>query len=321
MRADLIERLRKRADHIGLWLTDPPQTPPDATLMREAADALASLSSPQEPVAWRNEEAGFVEFINEDVPHIVRDIDGPVAILLDMTTRNVIGYRVYDPSPVAPVAASRWVTVRVEDTGDGLIIHEDDAKQHGLDGDRQYHGYFLPDGRYRIVVGVPVAAPTIDTTISEETKRALAAIDDNIRAAAAQASTIFVGVPVAAKSEAEWRHRLKSNDVEWVVNDLAELGVKIGDQFFFLYKGTSLVYGELDPDPTIPFVHEESDSKVGYSEGDRMKWRHVFKREFGECAHPINYDDPTKIGTVSLNDCDEWQDLPAAAPTGKGEGT
>lgn len=53
---------------------------------------------------------------------------------------------------------------------------------------------------------VPVATPTLDTTISEDTKRALAAIDDNIRAAAAQASTTFVGVPVAAKAEAEgWR--------------------------------------------------------------------------------------------------------------------
>jgi hypothetical protein len=43
-----------------------------------------------------NLEAGFVEFINSDVPYIVREIDGKVAILLDMETRNVIGYRVYD---------------------------------------------------------------------------------------------------------------------------------------------------------------------------------------------------------------------------------
>lgn len=55
---------------------------------------------------------------------------------------------------------------------------------------------------------------------------------------------------------------LINSDVEWVVNDFAELGVKIGDQFFFLYKGESLVYGP------------------------PRKWRHVFKREFGECCHP-----------------------------------
>lgn len=43
-----------------------------------------------------------------------------------------------------------WVTVRVEDTCDGLLIHPDDAKDWGLEYDRQYPGLFLPDGRYRI---------------------------------------------------------------------------------------------------------------------------------------------------------------------------
>lgn len=36
--------------------------------------------------------------------------------------------------------------------------------------------------------------------------------------------------------------KLKDDDVEWVVNEIAELGVKIGNQFFFMYKGSSLVY-------------------------------------------------------------------------------
>lgn len=43
-----------------------------------------------------------------------------------------------------------WVTVRVEDTCDGLLIHTDDAKKWGLEYDRQYPGHFLPNGRYRI---------------------------------------------------------------------------------------------------------------------------------------------------------------------------
>ena len=54
--------------------------------------------------------------------------------------------------------------------------------------------------------------------------------------------------------------RLTEDDVEWVVNDLAELGVKIKDQFFFMYKGNSYFGGS--------------------------KWRYVFKREFGECVNP-----------------------------------
>lgn len=112
---------------------------------------------------------------------------------------------------------------------------------------------------------------------------------------------------------------LKPGDVEWVVNDLAELGVKIGDQFFFLYKGESLVYGWLNPDPTKPPTHEdESCSLVGYNTGDPMRWRYVWKREFGECCHPINRDNPKLIGTVSYADGGDWFDLPAAIRTFEG---
>lgn len=96
--------------------------------------------------------------------------------------------------------------------------------------------------------------------------------------------------------------RLRAEDVEWVVNSIAELGVKIGDQFFFLYKGESLVYTE-DEDDEPPLM-----------------WRHVGKREFGECCHPINYADPTKYGTVDVNDGRKWRPLlstPAPAPSAK----
>ncbi|MBO9099481.1 MULTISPECIES: hypothetical protein [unclassified Rhizobium] len=58
-------------------------------------------------IETRNEEAGYVEFINSDVPYIVRDIPAPAEILLDMETRQVIGYRVYEhPTPVSIVSGS-----------------------------------------------------------------------------------------------------------------------------------------------------------------------------------------------------------------------
>lgn len=98
--------------------------------------------------------------------------------------------------------------------------------------------------------------------------------------------------------------KLKDTDVEWVVNDLAELGVKIGNQFFFMYKGESLEYGK--------YEDCYKDGKAIGSNGEPMKWRPIFKREFGECCHPINYKNPEFIGTVSLDDSDEWQDLPAS---------
>lgn len=97
---------------------------------------------------------------------------------------------------------------------------------------------------------------------------------------------------------------LTPDDVEWVVNDIAELGVKIGDQFFFLYKGESLVYGWLDPDPTKPPLHDDGETP--------LQWRPVWKREFGECCHPINHENYALIGTVSLDDDDCWQPIPAA---------
>lgn len=62
---------------------------------------------------------------------------------------------------------------------------------------------------------------------------------------------------------------LTPDDVEWVVNDNCELGVKIGNRFFFLYKGHSLEYED--------GLHDD---------GSKMMWRYVGKREFGECCHP-----------------------------------
>ena len=90
--------------------------------------------------------------------------------------------------------------------------------------------------------------------------------------------------------------RLRDEDVEWVVNSIAELGVKIGDQFFFLYKGESLVY------------RKDCDADEG-----TLLWRHVGKREFGECCHPINDVDPTRYGTVDVRDGREWMPLPLAS--------
>jgi hypothetical protein len=55
--------------------------------------------------------------------------------------------------------------------------------------------------------------------------------------------------------------------IEWIVNDNGELGVKTQGRCFFLYKGYSLEYKE--------GTHDD---------GTEMKYRGVFKREFGECC-------------------------------------
>lgn len=120
------------------------------------------------------------------------------------------------------------------------------------------------------------------------------------------AEQIVNAVNASARPEA----RLKAEQVEWVVNDIAELGVKIGNQFFWLYKGHSLVYGDNHDTNKDGIVINTDDGKP-------MSWRPVFKREFGDCCHPVNYEDLKKcghqhyIGTVSLSDSDEWKPLPA----------
>ncbi len=72
---------------------------------------------------------------------------------------------------------------------------------------------------------------------------------------------------------------LTKEEVEWVVNSSAELGVRIGGRCFFLYKGHSLVYTE-----TPGYGRER------HIDGSPMMVRLVKKREFGECAHPTDWE-------------------------------
>lgn len=102
------------------------------------------------------------------------------------------------------------------------------------------------------------------------------------------------------------------HDVQWVVNDSYELGVKIGNQFFWLYKGETLIY---------------TDGK--HDDGTPMRWRLVGKREFGETCNPFMFilkNEPMAgsyehhprgnlvelDGTPTTNPKYQWQDLPPA---------
>lgn len=57
-----------------------------------------------------------------------------------------------------------------------------------------------------------------------------------------------------------------NNEPEWIINDLGELGVKIGNRCFFLYKGRNIEY-----------------------EAGSHRYRKVGKREFGETCKPDAY--------------------------------
>lgn len=73
---------------------------------------------------------------------------------------------------------------------------------------------------------------------------------------------------------------LRSTDVEWIVNNVGELGVKIGDQFIFLYKGEGFMYTGASPEVST--------------------YRRVGKREFGESG---------PISPYPYNPSDGWMDI------------
>lgn len=108
------------------------------------------------------------------------------------------------------------------------------------------------------------------------------------------------GYIAGAVAEAERDQKKQLPETEWIVNDSGELGVKIGNRFLFLYKGFSLEYKSGKHDDGLP-----------------MFWRHVRKREFGECCHPLDFWDLTgkrkytNFKEQSLLDSDDsWQPLP-----------
>lgn len=97
-----------------------------------------------------------------------------------------------------------------------------------------------------------------------------------------------VGSPEPKTPPCTDRTRLSAEDVKWIVNDLAELGVKIGDQLFFLYKGESLTY--------------KTDK---HWDGQPRKWRPVRRLEFEKLGFHL----------ISASHGEEWFDMPHSSGT------
>ncbi|WLS01692.1 hypothetical protein [Shinella oryzae] len=53
----------------------------------------------------------------------------------------------------------KWVTVRIKETSDGLIIHPDDRREYGLEWDQLYKGYITDDGNFRVPLPQPDNEP------------------------------------------------------------------------------------------------------------------------------------------------------------------
>jgi len=94
------------------------------------------------------------------------------------------------------------------------------------------------------------------------------------------------------------------DDIKWVVNDIAELGVEVAGRVFFLYKGRGLEYAH-------PW-HDGSDEDIPEC---LMRYRLVYRREFGECAHPhshysVDGRPVNNTGLYSYGNPEDWKQLP-----------
>ncbi len=68
------------------------------------------------------------------------------------------------------------------------------------------------------------------------------------------------------------RVHIQDDNVKWIVNSFGELGVQVGNQKFFMYKGESLQY---------PTGRDD--------EGNEILFRRIGKREFGETIWPSQW--------------------------------
>lgn len=115
-----------------------------------------------------------------------------------------------------------------------------------------------------------------------------------------------------------------TDEPEWIVNDLGELGVRVGSRFFFLYKGGNIEYG-------ADGIGDSRDGVALHGDGTPMHYRIVGKREFGETCWPLQwvvrghsenrYTEPlTFIPGLSWGKPEdgEWKPLPAHGITAQG---
>ncbi|MAN77829.1 MAG: hypothetical protein CML24_11700 [Rhizobiales bacterium] len=142
-------------------------------------------------IETRNDEAGFTEFVNQDGPTVVREIDGLVAILFDMDTRDVVGYRVYD-APVAsgeqmevvgyghkaqdghidalalvPVHGCREPLVTLEDAQKAITAANERAERLERELTRRHEDLKDWKSAHRKEMGARAAAEALNTTLSE----------------------------------------------------------------------------------------------------------------------------------------------------------
>lgn len=92
---------------------------------------------------------------------------------------------------------------------------------------------------------------------------------------------------------------VKALTPQWIVNNLGELGCRVGDRFYFIYK-----YDD-------PLVYTTADGCFEDDDAKPLMWRPIYKREFGETQWPEKW---IRAGRREdeYTDGEGWQPLPLA---------
>lgn len=117
------------------------------------------------------------------------------------------------------------------------------------------------------------------------------------------AGVLSIAACVLASKRERALEEISEDDVEWVVNSIAELGVRVKGRYFFLYKGRSMEYEGL------------SEEAARYL--DPLRVRPVEENEFGVVCRPRKRyrEEMTLQGTYIRGE--GWVLLPPAPDKGE----
>lgn len=175
----------------------------------------------------------------------------------------------------------------------------------------------VSDAEINRILSTPIPGGSVASHwfLPHDTGKGLANVRDVVRAMLTSARAIIALRPQAVPM---------TDEPEWIVNDLGELGVRVGSRFFFLYKGGNIKYG-------VDGIGDSRDGVALHDDGTPMHYRIVGKREFGETCWPLQwvvrghsesrYTEPlTFIPGLSWGTPEdgEWKPLPAHGITAQG---
>ncbi|WP_243771982.1 MULTISPECIES: hypothetical protein [Burkholderia cepacia complex] len=193
------------------------------------------------------------------------------AMALDALVQHVLRDTRAAASPAAEAVA--WVR-KHPDTG---ALSGDWLWNDAIEQCRKDSGVWFPLGF--LAAPQPAQADARVGLTDEQRKALQRAIDHAVMSDREDEEEALRALLAAHPGQPEPRTEVTDTEPQWIVNDLGELGVKVGGRFFFLYKGDNIEYG----------ANSSSDGIALHDDGSPMQYRIVGKREFGETCLPVKW--------------------------------